>query len=408
MGWQDRLNNIIFTIRTGDGKIFQPDWKSGETSKDFNATVFDFIGQPGSLIDRKKVKARRFPLTFWFQGDDNIDQAEAFDKSANDPRAWIVNHPFYGQITGQPLSVSRNDTLYNATEITVDFYETIITQFPVQKLAVTEGFSMRVDKFHTISPIDYASKVKPKPIDKSIITDNADQINAIITKALNVSNYTQYQTDKAQMFTAIDNIILAPAPAIYAIQQVMLDPANFNFSIQYRARLVRAMYDDAVQLVTGKPTPNNKYYYEATGSTTIAAMAQAMITPIDGDYVTRTDVVNASSDLLALYNEYLVMLDSLYVADANPSKSFSQSAQTQDALQELVIYTLAGLNEIAFNAKQERLIILDRDSQLIVLTHKYMGLDPDDANIETFRSINGIKNTGVFLVKKGTQIKYYA
>jgi hypothetical protein len=168
------------------------------------------------------------------------------------------------------------------------------------------------------------------------------------------------------------------------------------------------MYDDAVQLVTGKPTPNNKYYYEATGSTTIAAMAQAMITPIDGDYVTRTDVVNASSDLLALYNEYLVMLDSLYVADANPSKSFSQSAQTQDALQELVIYTLAGLNEIAFNAKQERLIILDRDSQLIVLTHKYMGLDPDDANIETFRSINGIKNTGVFLVKKGTQIKYYA
>lgn len=409
MGWQDKLNNVIFTIRTGDGKIFQPDLRqAGETSKDFNATVFDFINQPGSLIDRKKVKARKFPLTFWFQGDDNIDQAEAFDKSANDPRAWIVNHPFYGQITGQPLSISRNDSLYNATEVTVDFYETIITEFPVQKLAVVEGFSVRVDKFHTISPSDYASKVKPKPIDKSTITDSATKMDAFITKALNASNYADYQTDRAQMFTAIDSIILAPSPAIYALQQVALDPSKFDFSVQYRVRLIKSILNDVTQLVTDKPSPHNKYYYEAAGGIAITSIAQAMINPQAGDYVTRTDVVNATVDLLATYNDYLVKLDAMYVANANPDKSFSQSAQTQDALQDLVIYTLAGLNEIAFNAKQERLVILDRDSQLIVLTHKYMGLDPDDVNIETFRSINNIKNTGVFLIKKGTQIKYYA
>lgn len=65
MSWKDRLENTVFMITTGDGKVFRPLWKSGETSKEFNATTFDFINVEGSKIDRKKVKARKFPLTFW-------------------------------------------------------------------------------------------------------------------------------------------------------------------------------------------------------------------------------------------------------------------------------------------------------------------------------------------------------
>jgi len=49
----------------------------------------------------------------------------------------------------------------------------------------------------------------------------------------------------------------------------------------------------------------------------------------------------------------------------------------------------------------------EKDSNLIVLTQRYMGLDPDDNNINTFRTINKIKNNSIFLVKKGTQITYY-
>jgi len=408
MGWQDNVENTIFTIRTGDGKLYTPDLPVNyETIKEFNAATFEFIDQPGALITRKLVRARKFELIFYFQGAQNIETADAFDKSANDPRAWVVRHPQYGDITGQPISIRRNDAKLNATEITIDFWETITTTFPVVFIATADQVVKLQTIFHTISPINYASKVNLKPADVSMATDFATDITAIIKKSVDQINYTSFITDVNTMMDTVNNLILAPVDAITAVHNVILQPSKFELSVGLRIQMIGAIYNSAVRLLTDANTKNNKAFFETIAGISVCSLAQAITTPLPGDYITRDQVVAVANNLQDMYADYLIILDVSYVEIGDINNSFSASQETQTALQDVVLQALYNLNTVAFNAKVERLVLLTVDAQLVVLTHKYMGLDVADANIETFRTINNLKNSSVFLVPKGTQIKYY-
>lgn len=121
MDWKERVDNIKFSIETGDGKIFYPLYKGGEKGKEFNTSSFEFINVYGTLVDRKKPKSGVYPLVFWFQGADNIDQAAEFDISSDDPRPWTVTHPFYGTIKGHPINIKYDDSNLNITEVTIPF-----------------------------------------------------------------------------------------------------------------------------------------------------------------------------------------------------------------------------------------------------------------------------------------------
>lgn len=409
MSWQDNVENTIFTIRTGDGKLYTPDLPVNyETIKEFNAATFEFIDQPGALITRKLVRARKFELIFYFQGAQNIETADAFDTSANDPRAWVVRHPQYGDITGQPISIRRNDAKLNATEITIDFWETLVTQFPAPGIVdpANEG-KVLVTQFHTISPINYASKVNLKPADVSMITTLATDITALIKKSVDAVNYTSFITDVNTMMSTINNLILAPVAAITAIHNVILQPSKFVLSVGLRIQMIGAVYQSISRLLTDAGTKNNKAFFETAAGITVCSLAQAIATPLPGDYVTRDQVISAANNLQDMYADYLSMMDLAYVEIGDTNNSFSTSQETQTALQDVVFQALYNLNTVAFNAKVERIVLLTSDAQLVVLTHKYMGLDALDANIETFRIINNLKNNNVFLVPKGTQIKYY-
>lgn len=409
MTWIDRIENTTFTIRTGDGKLFYPALPIGyETSKEFNAMQFGFINVDGALVNRRRVKARSFPLNFFFTGEDNIDQAADFDLSCNDSRAWTVRHPMYGDITGQPISIKRGDPNLNATQFTVDFWETLTTQNPVAVIAPDEAISNRVTDFSTISPIDYSSKVSIKPADISQITNQENSTNDLINKILPADSYVIYQQAQYAMFTSIDNMAADAATGIAAIQQVLLQPALFQLSVQDRINLLIALYNNTDVMLQASYNANNKAYFEATNGMIIASISLAMMLPLSSDYQTR-DQVNTVADILdGIYQDYLTILDAAYVPIGNPGTSFTSSQQSQDALQNVVFQTLIGLQTLAFNAKVERFVTLGTDSQLIVLVHKYLGLDVADANIETFRTINNLKNSFLFLIPKGTEIKYYA
>lgn len=416
MTWIDRVENTIFTIRTGDGKTFYPALPIGyETSKEFNAAQFEFINVEGALVNRRKVKARNFPLNFFFTGEDNIDQAADFDLSCNDSRYWMVFHPMYGSIQGQPISIKRSDANLNATQFTVDFWESIITDPLIAFGFDLPSFQGRISKnlsdFSMISPIDYNSKIAIKPSDISKIKQQAINTNDLINKALPAGSYEVYQQLQYNMFIGIDNMAADAALGISAIQEVLLAPASFAISVKDRIDLFVALYNNSVQMLNDAYTANNKAYLEAAGGMIVAAMAYSLSLTTslsEFAFATRDQVISASNNLTGLYNNYLATLNTAYVPIGNPGSSYSMSQQTQNSLQNIVFQTLASLQTIAFNAKVERFVTLGTDSQLIVLTHKYLGLDALDANIETFRTINNLKNGALFLIPKGTEIKYYA
>jgi len=73
----------------------------------------------------------------------------------------------------------------------------------------------------------------------------------------------------------------------------------------------------------------------------------------------------------------------------------------------LLNYTLSNLFNIALNAKQERNQILTEDSNWILLTHKFYGLDAEDANIVQLMEQNKAGLSSVLQVEKNTRVYYY-
>lgn len=407
MSWRDRLENIEFTIITGDGKVFKPLWRAGEKIKRYNISNYNFISVKGSFSDRKQAQSGRYPLVFWFQGDDNIEQANRFELSADDPRPWTVKHPFYGNITGQPISIRRNDTSYNTTEVTVSFWESISKDYPNAKVAIEDSIISKVNIIAGETASAYAAKVNPKAIDQQIILNDITQVSSAFNDLLDNENFAEYQNVIAQANSATSALIGAPESAMSSVQEITLTPSLFSKPVRDRINAFKNAFSKSKETLQEFNDVNTKLYFESSAATCISGMCQASATPIDGDYVTREDIEKINSDIVSTYEEYLQILNDSQVEITNVSNTYFPAAVPQRQLHELIVETNGNLFIAAFQAKQQRIVETKRDSNLFLLAHRYVGLDANDVNLEEFRQLNNIKSAELFNVKKGREIKYF-
>lgn len=404
MSWIDRLTNIKFKITTGDGKVFTPLWVNGESSIEFNTKKYEFINVPGSMIDRKLPKATAYPLVFYFQGDDNVDQSEEFIKSAKDSRPWKVNHPFYGQITGQPTSLSRNDNAYNVTAFTVDFWETITADYPNDQVSTRDVILTKVSDIKAQALTNYVTGANPSSGDISVVKENSKDVASKFDRLQTPDTFVTYKNTLSNAVKAADNIIEAPNEVITSNQELVLLPSTYELPVTQRITALKNTYFQLKSVIVDR---NGKFFFESQAGTTVAAIAQASVNPIDEDYTTRDQVSLSSEAVIEIYNDYLTTLDDAQVDQYDVVNEWSPDPQLQQTLYELITETLGNLYQLAFGAKQERIVEVDTDTNLFLLVHRYMGLDGDDKNLETFRIINNIKNDELFRIRKGRKIKYF-
>lgn len=414
MGWLDNLQNIKFAITTGDGKTYYPLWKSGEKSKDFNTTVFNFIDVPGSLVERKRPQSSKYPLVFWFQGDDNVEQSEAFEKSAEDKRIWTVIHPFYGTIKGQPVSIARNDNNYNLTEITVDFWESIDVDYPNSNFSVQDNTLARKDACLESSAKSYAAKdvFKSEDIQKNKTANNlvASSFTNTISSIPKEDNlvgedvYANYQTALSSAQKTSDNLLDDAFKAIQQSQSLLDLPSSLDTSVKIKLQDYLIAYSKLKGILK---TVADKLFFQSMGAACISSYCNASVNFQDGDFQTIPEVEAAVSDLITMYEDYLLILDQNSVSIYDVENVFQPDASVQSDLNDIVNFTVGNLYQLAFEAQQERIVHTSKDTNLILLTHRYLGLDATDENIERFRTINNIKLKELFKIKKGRAIKYY-
>ena len=130
MSWVTKIKTD-FIITTGDNAVYRPDWLNAEKEFEYNLTEFNFPDTAGSFIDRREVKGTRYALTIIFQGEDNLDISSDFKASADNRKAWIIEHPLYGRLRVQPSSLKFDDTKINATTITGVVIETNEDAVPI-------------------------------------------------------------------------------------------------------------------------------------------------------------------------------------------------------------------------------------------------------------------------------------
>ncbi|KKN55744.1 hypothetical protein LCGC14_0579540 [marine sediment metagenome] len=404
MSWLDNIKTDL-VIETGDGKKFTPNWLNASKAKEYNIAEFDFPEIAGSLIDRRKPKARKYNLEIYFEGDDHLEQSKEFEKSADDPRAWTISHPFYGRIIVHPVSLAFDNTAYNTTKITGIIIETITEDNPKTTVAPAEKIEADKEVLDTTFEDSFANDVIPDTDDINTLLEN---IKIFFNTGKNIA--AEASEEYFNLFNAANAAILnataEPLAAIRAAQAVINAPALFVQSVKDR---ITVFVEQITKLISGINeilTPSNKKIHENNVGVALSAMALAASNPQEGDYDSRSKVLEIIDEITISYNTYLADLDILQTDTGGEEDSYIPDANSLIGLNNLMNFTLSNLFDIALESKQERSIILEDDSNIIILAHRFYGLEADDSTMDSLMEINNIGLNEILNIRKGRKIIY--
>ncbi len=405
MSWLDQIENKL-TITCGDGQQYAPNWINAKKVQEYNTAEFDFPNIGGTLVKRNKPLGVKYALEIYFQGEQHLDTAKRFHVSANDPRPWILEHPYYGRIIVQPIALEFDNAVYNITKITGPVIETITEDAPVTSISVIDEIPIIKEQVDTEMK---SVRIVPSPVDVSNLYYNNERNFKlgvpIITIPEEFENYNYaFNIANAAVSTAIANASLATNLTIGFINK----PALFTASLQTRMQTLSLQFANLRQGLSALTNPNSKYWYQITAGSVIGAMGLATSLFTDADKkLSAANVLYLMNQINANYAQYMADLDTLQTLNGGNTTSFIPTATAITALNNLINLAVSNLFAIALNSKQQRTFVTDVDTNIILLTHQLYGLDPQDENISDLMAENNIGLNEILLIKKGRKILYY-
>ena len=410
MSWIDDIKNDLI-ITCGDGVSFFPNWINAKKELVYNVAEFEFFEQDGTLVKRSKPKGLRYSLEIYFQGDDHLAFSRSFEESSKDSRPWIMEHPFYGRVLVQPISLEFDNSKLNLTKISGTVVQTIEETNP--KINFNPKDKITADKIDVDDKFSIAGLSEPIPVAKMKTNNEGfySDGNKLIKDPTIAEEYFNAFSDAN---SAVLNATSKPLAAIRAMQALINLPALFKISVKERMTLLITQHNRLVASVVGNIDNSTKLLYEVTGGAIISGMALATANPLTekiadkpADYSNRVEVLSISQLLLNTYNSYIVLLNSFQSINNGGLTSYMPQPAPLIALDDLISFTISNLFNIANNAKQERSLILENDSNCILLAHRLYGLKQDDSTLDDFILNNNIGINEMLIIKKGRKILYY-
>lgn len=408
MNWVTRLEQQI-VIRTGDGVEHRPQWLNAQQEQEFNFAIFNYIDRPLSQVQRNEPRSRRFPIEFYFLGENNIELGEAFRISALDRRPWTIFHPFYDQLIVHPIRLRFDNSQYNQTQVTGELVETIADNFPRQTADVVEQIALdkaELDENNAVGFSDQTSDLQGS--DTNQIGNSIDQLETNTNTILeDPEDQVNFRNQVLNAQRDLLNISTEPIAALRSIQATINFPANVVRSVRVRVDNLIEAFTRVVTSIANLPdVPRNlKVYAETTGAAIISAMTLAVTT--NRNPQTRAEVQGVIDDVLETYATYRTTLDGFETASQTAVDSYAANPDDQVALSNLVLLTLSALRDITLESEQEVIIVNEADSNAILLAHRVYGLDELDVNLNRFLDTNAIGLNEFLVIPKGREILYY-
>lgn len=406
MSWVEKVQTD-FSITTGDGREFNVLWVPASKSVDYNIAEFEFPNLAGTLVQRGTPKGARYNLEVYFQGEDSIDTALIFEQSANDPRPWTVIHPLYGTIIVHPVSLLFDNSRYNVSKITGTLIETITQDSPKNTVIPADKIILDVDDLNATFSAAFSTDIpRPNTADINTLTESTtsvfNDVRKKISNTLDAEAYfNAFNTANAAIAEATD----FPLECITKVQSMLTIPYQFADSVRNRVNMLLSQFNrlhDSVETIVRR---NDKKIFENNAGVTLAAICAASVTA--PDYRNRNDVVIIIDILNNAFDQFIADIDILQSDNGGDPESYVPDANSQIALSDIVNFTLSNLYDIALNSKQERIIILEDDSNLMLLAHRFYGLLPDDSTIQQLMDTNNIGLNEILQIRKGRSIAYY-
>lgn len=405
MTWIDKIKNQLI-ITTGDGKQYSPSWLNAKKGIEYNIAEFDFPEQEGTLVKRGMQKGRKFPLELYFQGEDHLETSLAFEISAKDKRPWTLEHPFYDRLIVQPVALDFDNTALNVSKISGTVIETIVEDNPR-----TTSDPVDVIKTQKAALDTTLEQALTAPVEPVNITSMLDTNKKVFNLSVPIIKIPEEVADFMNLFNQANSFITtataSPLLAMRAAIAVITAPAKFAATVKSRMNVLTDTFNNLRATVEGMTSVVSKQIYQNSAGSTVSSMLLTAATPLAGDYTNSTSVLRVADQLTEIYDQYLEDLDLLQTDNGGNITSFIPDAQGLIGLNTLFNATIASLFKIALNSKTERSIITEKDTNIILLTHRFYGLDPFDNNMNEMIENNNLGLNDLILIKKGTKIIYY-
>lgn len=402
MSWLEKIKSDL-TIKCGDGKSYTPNYLSPQKSIEFNVASFNFPDINGTLVKRKSAMGFKYPVELYFQGEDHLDISEQFQRSSLDPRPWTLSHPYYGELTVHPVSLGFDNTLHNITKITGQLLETISTIRPSAITSPVDKISEDKASADEAMAQAYAEQVVPEAADLNSLTEQNNQLYESGKDVATLEDGGGYFDAFSSANSAINS---APSvlQATRTVQAMISAPGQFKAGVANRQNLLVAQLQTILATVTASLSVNQKRQVQASAGTVLTTMCGSLST---GEYATTNDVLTQIESLTSSYDNYLLSIDTMQSGNGVEEASYIPDQSVMFAIDGLVLFTAVTLFEIAMSAQQEQTIILDYDSNSIMLTHRFYGMDQLDVNLERFINSNNFGIDSYLVIRAGSLIRYF-
>jgi len=384
MNWQDRLDSIVFTIITGDNKSFTP--VMAETSNDlpFNTKDLMYLNRAGGFVNAGEAGIEQYEFTFWFIGDNHVEDMLEFKKSSKNKNPWKITHPFFGELQVQVESL-RIASSYGQTYFVARTKETIDEELPEIN-------------------VNLESDIKNNNIEiENSLTQNIE-VNSLSAGLSSISTLSTNYNSLPNSNSSINELKNKVIEVTGALQNVISKPVEFNeslkalirFPIEQAASLKSAIVScknailEMASLITSDPN-----LYDINSSILITTVTESAIS---ADYKTWSEVNEVIRLILEMYNSQILTFE---------SANYIQNNEVSFALSVSISKTLGRLNQIAFNAKQERFIVAGKTANPILYAVEFYGNKNIDDSLKRLIDENKLSVDEMIQIKYGRELVYY-
>jgi len=425
--WKQRVKPTIL-FKSPQGNEFEAKWIGGTRSKEKKLGIFIYPKVKGNIVQDLDVNSTIYPLTFYFDGINGDLDATAFFGSAGERGTWQVDHPVYGFIELQLMSITEKAEPVRSggvTEIETEWIEPIdpTTLKTAREMAgIIDSLANDLD----VTAIDQFVNTVNEASETLIAT-----INSNVQGVQNVANYLL--SPLTATVDAVDNTFLAIQNAITdtlnatvlqsvalggQIQQLIQTPTLASNDINSRNEAYLEFTDEIISDLPSGANLRNKNavaVQEIALSAGITSMAKIASTGITAalagiPIATRAQAVELAITISDYFDTVTNALDGVQSDfDSSPIEEqyFSQSQSFSNA-SRLMALTMQFLLSAAYDLKIEKRFTLDRPRAPIeIALTEYGGPGTDDSNYELFIASNNLKDKDILLLPAGREVVIY-
>ena len=419
MSWRDRLRQVI-TLTSPEGNIFEAKWRGNSRSKDKKLGLFEFPKVKGTKVQDLDIGSARYPLTFFFDGENNDQESDRFFRACDERGDWNVVHPVKGALDLQLISVKEDIQPVesgNMTQFDTEWIE------PLKDSVVPSLFQQR----STIdSQIDEINSTASDQLEGNILQRTAAQIaafestvNAVVASvekflAPIYELQSEINSQVLSIQRGITSLLSAPVFDIASIAGQMqaliqlpaLAIADVNARIDAYGNFISAALDFSPDGAETKDR-NIVAVQELALTSGLASISFVSSTGEIDSRLQAIELIDLSTELFKNITDTLDATQELFKDEIIDGQYFSQSESYSDAVL-MISQTISYLLRSAFDLSIEKRFILEKMRAPIEITiSEYGDLGEDDLNFQLFIESNSLKGNEILILPEGREVLIY-